>query len=93
MIPPIEERSVRPCISEDISRRCVHCLEEEDGKLHCNFNMVGESGYVNILGDEKMPNFWEIKTQRYNLSEEQARKQPCIYHLNKREYSESMIGY
>lgn len=55
--------------------------------------MVGESGYASILGDEKMPNFWEIKTHRYNLSEEQSKKQPCIYHLNKREYSESMIGY
>ncbi|PWR73708.1 hypothetical protein DK846_00615 [Methanospirillum lacunae] len=93
MIPPIEERSNRPCYSADVTRRCVHCLVEEDGIVHCNFSMVGEPGYANILGDEKMPDFWEIKTQRYNLTEEQSKKQPCIYHLNQKEYSESMQGY
>lgn len=55
--------------------------------------MVGESGYALILGDEKMSNFWEIKNIRYTLTEEQSEKQPCIYHLTQKEYSESMIGY
>lgn len=73
--------------------RCVHCITDDEGKLRCNFNMVGEPGYALILNDEKMPNFWEIKNQRYELTEEQSRNQPCIYHLNKKEYSESMIGY
>ncbi len=93
MIPPIEERAIRPCYSADVSRRCVHCLLDDDGTLHCNFNMVGEAGYATILGNEKMPNFLEIKSHRYNLSEEESRNQPCIYHLTEKEYSESMIGY
>lgn len=93
MIPPTEERAIRPCYHTDISLRCVHCIVEDEGILHCNFNMVGEPGYALILGDEKMSNFWEIKNKRYKLTEEESKKQPCIYHLNQKEFSESMIGY
>ncbi|MDX8549538.1 hypothetical protein KHC33_16735 [Methanospirillum sp. J.3.6.1-F.2.7.3] len=93
MIPPVEERQIRSCYNSDLSLRCVHCIIDETGKMHCNFNMDGESGYSKILGNAKMPNFNEIKTKRYLLSEEELKNQPCIYHLTKTEYSESMIGY
>lgn len=93
MIPIISEREFRPCHSTDDSLSCVHCISDENGSLHCNFNMIGESGYVKLLHDARMPNFDEIKIKRYNITGEELNKLPCIYHLTKKEYAETMIGY
>lgn len=93
MIPSVEERQSRPCYSTDILKRCVHCIMDEEGNLHCNFDMVGEVGYKKILNNTSMPNFREIQTKRRYLAEEQLIEVPCIYHLNQKEYAESMIGY
>ena len=93
MIPPVEERQIRPCYSTDELKRCVHCIMDEMGDIHCNFDMTGESGYAKILNNAVMPNFREIRIKRTYLAEDKLHEVPCIYHLNKKEYTESMIGY